>query len=391
MLTLGLSKGCLHHIEPGGSEITNWFSSTTLPIGCYSYDAEVIKALPPISVYYDVLVKLGYQGERIIEELLRTYHQFRCFRVGHLKDKQLTIGFIGKRGSGKSAGAALITNIDYLLCGKRVWSDMPIEVKVTYKDASKEFKSEPIPRLDLLNLDDDFRDGVIVTDEVNLNYMESSRYSSGTNLAFGNFLQQIRHRNISCIWTAQNWNTLDSRLKWQSDFIVWCVDAFLEHEEGVSEMGEYSRWRVMDSSGMTGAQDFEEQVKQRYLLESMVWTGSVYIRPWWAAYPTGKLQGKETYSKRLLQKEVDNSVGFKVGGSLAASRDPADALVRECLQTGTLQVDCDSIWKANNLENNRSAQTKIGSAFKREGYAKKRWPSGKYYWKRCENGGTDAS
>lgn len=242
------------------------------------------------------MVREGYDSERIIDELLKLYFRYRNFKVDYLDNSEITIGFIGYRGTGKSASIAKIVIEDFLLAGKRAWSNMPISVKVKYRDAEKVFSTEPLPKLKLLEGDVQFQNGVAVLDEVNMEVGEATRYMSNTNLDFANRMQQIRKTGMNVIWSAQNWNTVDARLRWQSDYIVLCSLKKPEHR------GLFSYWRVIDSTGMSGKLDFDVEMKSHYLLDKVVQEGTTFIRPFWKAYDTRKLQGQGAYNKKDLQK-----------------------------------------------------------------------------------------
>jgi len=305
MLKIGLGQGVLNFIEEK-KDFSMWYNDTVCPMGSRKYIAQPVHELPPVDVMYSLMVKLGYSGERIIDELLALYHRYRNFKVDYLADSEITLGFIGYRGTGKSASVAKIIIEDYLLSGRNAWSNMPISVEVFYKDAHKLFETKPMPKLKLLEGDTEFRNGVMVLDEINMEVAESSRFMSSTNLDFTNQLQQIRKKGLDVIWSAQSWNTVDARVRWQSDYIIMCSCSKPENK------GLYSYWRVMDSTGISGKLDFELEMRSHYLLDKVVMEGVAWIRPVWSAYDTRKLQGQESYNKRDLvsvnAKEISDSM-----------------------------------------------------------------------------------
>jgi len=293
-------KGFSSYSKTGGHRINSDWEKIALPFNPrMGYEAPGDQ--PSIDQVYDACVRLGWSAEQTIRILLKLYWGLHFVRYGYLAEKVLTIGFIGYRGSGKSASATALLINDWLIQGKRVWSNTPIAVKIKYRDAEIVLSSEPLPKLELLEMDEDFHDGCVFIDEVNMEIAESSRYMSGTNLAFSYMVQQMRKRDLSVVWTAQQWNSVDSRLRWQSDFIVWCQDSFFTGSE--YPPGWFSTWRIMDISGMSGQIDFEQSIRMHYLLDLQINLGRCFIRPYWGCYNTTQLQGLGEYSKKVLEKQ----------------------------------------------------------------------------------------
>ena len=71
----------------------------------------------------------------------------------HLRGRPVVIGFIGPRGSGKSVGGARMAIMDYMIIGKRVWSNMTIEFAHINNSQSMIRRTEPLEKLDLVQLD----------------------------------------------------------------------------------------------------------------------------------------------------------------------------------------------------------------------------------------------
>lgn len=359
MLTIKLGQRVFNYID-AKQTLDVWYDSTVCPMGSRQYITDNIDKLPAIDDVYNLMVNAGYSGERIIDELLRLYHRFRNFKVDYLENSELTLGFIGYRGTGKSASVAKVVIEDFLLAGKKVWSNMPIKVKVKYRDAEKVFESDEVPKLKLLQGDESLKNGVIVYDEVNMEVAEASRYMAATNLDFTNQIQMIRKKGLDVIWSAQNWNTIDARLRWQSDYIVLCSLNKPENK------GIFSYWRVMDATGLSGRLDFDMEMKSHYLLDKVVMQGSAFIRPFWAAYDTHKLQGQGAYNKKELLKQ-----------------DSGDILDNDYSNIkpffGLPEISCSQVYEALDITNDRARQTQVGRLFHNEGYRKKRSTFGTYW------------
>lgn len=383
MLVLKLGQGYFDCIEPSGHCERTYFRSTDCCIGSLHYDDSLVMDAVPIEAYYQACCRRGYSQEQIIDALLVYYHRFRYFRIGYLSARELTIGFIGHRGSGKSVSAAALAIVDFLLCGYSVWSNMNVEVAVVYGDAMKVFRAYPLDKLELLQKTDYFRHGLVLLDEVNVSFADATLYMSKTNRELSNFTQQIRKRGLSLVWTAQNWNSIDNRLRFQSDFVIWCEDAYLRHP-GVSKyMGEVSQWMVFDSSGMSGNISLEDEWRNKYLIDKMVWRGNFHSRPWWNSYNTYETQGKEAYSMKDLEKmrqakyfgdvAVPDSGLSELANRIKVLTKPNDHQV----------IYCDEFWAFNGITN-KAEQTRYGIAFKEAGFEHLRDKNKKYYWQRLD-------
>ncbi len=379
MLLIMVKQGYFDCIEPSGRVITTHFRDVDCCIGSLKYEADKVEALEPIEEFYQVAVNRGWPGEKIIEVILWHYHRWRYFRVGYLANRELTLGFIGHRGSGKSVAAAAVAIVDFMLNGYKVWSNMPIEVVAAYGRAWKRFKAEPLDKLDMLRKDETFQRGVVVLDEVNVSLGDATMYMSKTNRELSNFTQQMRKRGISILWTAQNYNTVDNRLKFQTDFCIWCEDCFIRYPGVARYAGELSHWSVMDVSGMSGTISLDEEMRTKYLMEKIVWTGTFHSRPWWHSYNTFEIQGKEPYSMKVME---ENAAREGVEYTLPIDEpDPIKRLAEIAASREVKVIFCKSLYEFNKI-NTKSDITKIGNAFKEAGYEKKRERSGdrEYYW-----------
>lgn len=371
MLKLGIGRGYFNHIEYGGRTFTTWYDDTVCPMGSRQYHSEPVMNLPPVDEVYQMMVRLGYSQEEIIDELLAMYHKYRSFKVDYLANSELTLGFIGYRGTGKSASVAKVAIEDFLLAGKKVWSNMNLSVEVVYKEARKAFNSNPLPKLKLLEGAREFQNGLVIFDEVNQEVAEATRYMSKTNLETSNLLQQIRKRGLNVIWSAQNWNTIDARLRWQSDFIVLCSLSKPEHK------GVFSHWRIMDATGMSGKLDFDLEMRSHYLLDKIVQQGNVYIRPWWFAYDTHQLQGQGAYNiKDMIKEESDGEGVADSGGSRVP---PGIRYAQQYIAAGVEQIYCRDVYEACGCTNNHPMQVQIGYTFNKAGYKRHRDKVGAYW------------
>ena len=392
MMTINLAKGFFNVIK--GHEVLKVnFNDFEYPSTRYKFLVKEHESnLPDISETYHICLDAGMDESQVIDTLIRLYFPLRFFNVGNYKNIALVIGLIGMRGTGKTAGAVEIVSCDYLLRDKPVWSNVPIEIRVVYKDAEKIFQSIPLEELDMLDITMDYGDGCVFYDEVNMEAAESTRFSSSANLQFSYAVQQIRKRKLSLIWTCQGWNWIDNRLRWQTDFVVACRDASLEKNKRNNLIGDTSIWRIHDLSGTSGKFNYDFELKHRYLTDYLVWIGYVWMRPWWESYNTEQLQGQENYvrsykvrteqQRRLeadkLPEPVNNN---SLNEDLPEVSDTLSTLVDTYVSIGATKIYCHAVWERIG-SNSRSIQVKIGKLFKERNFNRKRDSKGDYYWEK---------
>lgn len=246
---------------------------------------------------------------QIIKKEIKVNDNGRCYVIKNpysirnnrtLLHKSLVIGFIGLRGSGKSVGATRMLILDYMLRGYRVWSNMPIEFTQIVNGKEILRKSDDIEKIKMLSLDEDYKDGVIFFDEANIEFFEAYRSMSKDNLSGSYMMQQLRHRGLSAIWTAQHETHVDTRLRFQTDIFIKCADISMMPEHNHCTPGAYSAWDLIDSSGVTGQSTTNKGIVQPFR-KLTIWN-----QPWWNCYDTRTMQKKEA-----KQNDVDN-IGWVV-------------------------------------------------------------------------------
>ncbi len=244
---------------------------------------------------YAWLLVRDIPSDVIIDTLLKKYHHGRVFKWGYMADLSLVISMVGPRGSGKSVGAVNLAIIDYFMRGKRVWSNLPIEFKVSYRETEKLYQSIPLDKALLLDINDFstvFADGLILIDELNIAMTDSRRSMSNASLFFSYLLQEVRKRKMSILYTMQAENWADSRLRWQTDFYIQCRDkSFLSGKPTSDTIGRKSDWKLHDMSGMvTGEVKMVDKTNHVVapFKELTVWN-----TPFWNCYSTDEMQAYE--------------------------------------------------------------------------------------------------
>lgn len=375
MLEITLAKGYFVSRE-GKRRVVVPITDIESPV-LYDYHiGRHVSRLPDIELVYRQLVCEGKTEENIIQTLLCLYLPIKVFRLGPFERMQLVIGFVGSRGSGKSCGMAAIAILEWLLRGQRVWSNMPIGIKVKYGDCQKVFTSEPLEQLDLLDLEGGLYGGLAVVDEANMSVAEANRASSSANLDFSYAIQQIRKRGLSVLWTCQGFGWVDNRLRWQTDFVVTCRDEYLinAHPDG---LGARSEWRVSDLSGMTGRFGPDYALDHRYINQFEVARVIFRNKPFWGSYDTGLLQGSESYIRKYKLAKAGQTREFE-HQLVEARQKPAQGIVNSLLEQGIEEFLARDLWEKYGITDNRPMQTQIGSLLQ-EYYEKKPSREGNLY------------
>tara|TARA_B100000530_G_scaffold275345_1_gene188261 strand:- start:5524 stop:6381 length:858 start_codon:yes stop_codon:yes gene_type:complete len=120
------------------------------------------------------------------------------------------IGLHGFRGSGKSLLASYLTAHAHYTFGTRVFHNNVLNF------------GEVIEVEDLIDLTEDVSNAIILIDEIQT-IGDSVRATSTLSYLFTQMLMQLRKRKIIILWTSQNLRQINSRILWQTDFLVECA------------------------------------------------------------------------------------------------------------------------------------------------------------------------
>ena len=289
--------------------------------------------LPPVEEAYEYMKSWGASSEEIIKRLIQHYIPFRLVKGNHLLKRTLVTGLIGARGSGKSCSASEIILFDYLIRGWKVWSNMEISATFKYKDAEQTFTTLDFDKMDLFRLDLGFQGGCIYLDEVNLEYAESRRSTSNRNLKFTNMLQQLRHRCLDLVFTSQLDTFLDTRLRFQTDLFCICKDTALtpSGREYGADIGNFTFLDVFDYSGVYTGEIYHSGDKP-------LWTGILWIKPFWNTYNTYQMQGMDG----------GPDIGWQIKESerltlLKAKQDKVDVVLSAARKEGVEKVNAETM------------------------------------------------
>ena len=264
---------------------------------------------------YQFAINKGLTQEQTIDLILKYVHRKRIVKIGHLANISLCIALIGHRGSGKSVGATQIVVIDGLLALRKVVSNMPISLKVRYKDAEKVFETENLDAVTMLDFNDfenNYQDCWIIIDETNVDIADSYRSTSNQSLFFTHMLQQMRHRKLDFCFTTQSEMFLPSRARWQTDVFIKCSDLAMTSTlyPNEKDIGRKIRWQLYDFSGLLTSSLIKDDDKKVSELKPYA-TKVVWNTPFWNCYSTELMQRWDKLNlKTTGQKRNVNTSNF---------------------------------------------------------------------------------
>lgn len=327
--------------------------------------------LPEPDEVYNLCIEAGMDEEQVIDTMLSIFHFKRLFKNGYLRELSLVFGFIGPRGSGKSVGAAALSILDFLLDGKSVWSNMPIEVNVIYRDCSKVFRSQPLDKAVLMDLNDfetQYSDGLVMIDELNIEIGDSRRSMSNQMLWFDFMLQEVRKRRMNVCYQLQAEDWSGSRTRWQTDFYISCRDySILKGKPKRNDIGRFSRWRIHDMSGVvTGEVKYSDRYKHivDHFNEIKFWN-----TPFWNTYNTGQFQKYEKFDPSKVNRDNGNeqdriySIDGESFARLTAGYSVLPELVLNIINLGQTKISRNQIWEILHVDDH-SEKTRIGQLLK---------------------------
>jgi len=270
--------------------------------------------VPEPEYIYELAIDKGLPEEEIIDLMLKFIHKKRIAKIGYFVNSNICIALIGPRGSGKSVGATQIGVVDGLLAGRKVISNMPIQIKVKYKDAEKIFETENLDMVTMLDFNDfdtNYQDCWILIDETNVSIADSQRTMSNQSLFFSHVLQQMRHRKLDFIFTTQSEMFLPYRARFQTDIIIKCRDIAMEKSLNPrpNDLGRKSHWRLYDYSGIFPSSLIHSEDKKINELKPyakiIAWN-----TPFWNCYSTELMQRWDKLKLKTTGKKLPDSNGM---------------------------------------------------------------------------------
>ena len=195
--------------------------------------------------------------------------------------------FTGTRGAGKSLAMTFYTMKAAYIYNTRIVSNFPIKFAIKrINGKTSYYEAEPLDLYKLLCFDEDYRHCLILIDEAPdvISHMASMTWK---NRLLNIFVRQLRKNMNSLFLGAQQFSLIDKSMRWQTDILVQCKDAFrLYGSSGGLARGACILIDKYDNSGQwTGHGKFinyDGEVGMHEADESLEIPGKVI----WGAYDT---------------------------------------------------------------------------------------------------------
>lgn len=267
--------------------------------------------------------------ERVLtkEDVLKLIPKFYINKGDYLfyqeyLDREYVAGTIGDRGGGKSGTDAVVSFVDFMLRGKPVWSNMKIQCDIFVDDESAReaglssggvahYESLPLEKGGLLKLDERYRDGCLVIEEINVQYSNVRRFMSNTNVDFNEVCQQLRKFKASLIYNVIDEMFIDSQLRALTDIFIRTYDTAFDKDAMArhKKPGLDFCWQLYSMTGYLNGE------QGRYALTHKA--NKCYFRfaPWRGIYDDRQHQEKGVYSLNKREREAAIKAGLSVESS----------------------------------------------------------------------------
>ncbi len=317
--------------------------------------------------------KIGLLTKQDILQMIPQYHIRSIFIRQHL-DREIVIGTIGDRGGGKSGSDAVIGIIEFLLSGKKVWSNMVIKCDIEIDDITAReyglnsggvahYESLPIEKDALLKLDESYRGGCLVIEEINIQYSNVRRFMSNTNVDSNEVWQQLRKFKTSLIYNVIDEMFIDSQLRSLTDVFLMTYDTAFDldslHEK--KNTGVDFKWTIWPMSGyLAGEQG--KYLRTHKALPSVFF----HFQPWRGVYDTYKHQEKGTYSlsKREREKALKAEITMESSDDIENGVNEYQWLidnVRKLKQSKMEYLEAHQLWQVLEIVENGKTPKQMGS------------------------------
>lgn len=240
-----------------------------------------------------------------VRALIRRYHLSRDW----------IIGLTGLRGSGKSIGAANIVLRDFAMNDEPIWSNQDMRLNVKVDDMTARYcgmagggivtyQAQPLEKAEFLNLDSRYEGGCVHIDEPNIEYGESRRSGTNTNLATDTVVQQLRHLQCGLVYSVINEMFVDLRIREATDLFIRCSDVALGADNLRAKMaqGHVFEWELYAMTARVAGNENTYANTHKPL-----YTHQITMRDLWGVIDTRESQRQtQKYSgaKELLPVEL---------------------------------------------------------------------------------------
>lgn len=237
-------------------------------------------------------------------------------------DREYVLGTIGDRGGGKSGSDAVISVVDFMVRGKPVWSNMKIQCDVFVDDETAReaglnnggtvhYESQPLKKGELLKLDERYRDGCLVIEEINVQFSNVRRFMSNTNVDFNEVCQQLRKFKTSMIYNVIDEMFIDAQLRALTDIFIRTYDTAFDKDAMArrKKPGLDFCWQLYSMSGYLNGE------QGRYAITHKAEKCYFRFAPWRGIYNDKQYQEKGTYSLNKREQEAARKAGLSVESS----------------------------------------------------------------------------
>lgn len=234
-----------------------------------------------------------------------------CYQSIDMEKDSYIWSFTGTRGAGKSIAMTYYAGMASYLWDMRLVSNYPIAFNLKQGNNTKYIEAEMLDMYKLLCFDEDYKHCLILIDESPdiISHMASMTWK---NRLLNIFTRQLRKNMNSLFLGTQQLGLVDKSMRWQTDIVVRCQDAFRKYGGGSGlDRGACILLDFYDHSGQwTGEAinaDWDSQLDMIEPSDSLELPGAVI----WGAFDT-------YYQQDIFEslRKVDMKIGaYEVGNS----------------------------------------------------------------------------
>ena len=293
---------------------------------------------------------------RLIVRMMINNGQYLFYRP-HL-DREYVLGTVGDRGGGKSGSDAVISIVDFMIRGLPVWSNMVIKTDVRVDDeiaqkyglnsgGTVHYESLLVEKDKLLKLDETYRNGCLVIEEINVQFSNVRRFMSNTNIESNELYQQLRKFKTSLIYNVIDEMFVDPQLRALTDIFIRTYDTAFDLDALARKKptGLDFCWQTYAYSGYLNGE------QGRYALTHKTEKSYLDFEPWRGVYNDKKHQERGEYSlnKRERQaREKAAMLSVESSGEMEAEINEWQWLIdniRKIKNAGVEYLEASQLWQ----------------------------------------------
>ena len=338
-------------------------------------------------------VKRGISKEDVLKLIIRRMinNGNHLFFKPHL-NREYVLGTVGDRGGGKSGSDAVIGIVDFMLRGKPVWSNMEIKCDIEVDDELARsiglnsggvvhYESVPIEKDKLLKLDETYRDGCLVIEEINVQFSNVRRFMSNTNIESNELYQQLRKFRTSLIYNVIDEMFVDPQLRALTDIFIRTYDTAFDQDalERKKKTGIDFCWQVYAYSGYLNGE------QGRYALTKRSDKSFFKFAPWRGVFDTWKHQEKGVYSLNKREKAAAEKAQLSVdtSGEMESTINEWQWLIDKVLQlkkAGQILIHARPLWAYLEIASKGLTPNYMGTVLPAFGITKLKWDNSDKDW-----------